>query len=50
MVSPEGLSERDLGTYRFAAAAKAEGCAGSGMEGDEVDNFGGKGFEGCEGR
>lgn len=49
MFSPEGLSEWDLGIKRFATAAKAEGCAGSGVERDEVDDLGGMGFEDCEG-
>ena len=49
MVAPEGLCEWDLGVKRFAAAAEAEGRAGSGVERDEVDGLGRKGFEDCEG-
>ena len=49
MVSPEGLGKGDLGVKRFAAAAEAEGCAGSGVESDEVDDLGRLGFEDCGG-
>ena len=49
MVSPEGGREGDLGIERFATAAEAEGCAGSGVESDEVDGLSRKGFEECEG-
>ena len=49
MVAPEGLGEWDFGIERFAAAAEAQGCAGSGVEGDEVDCLGRKSFEDCEG-
>ena len=50
MISPEGISEWQLKINRFTAAAKAESCAGSRVEGDELDNLGRKGFESCEGR
>lgn len=50
IISPEGMSEWQLGINSITAAAKAKSCTGSSMESDKLNNLDEKGFESCEGR